>query len=59
MAGGNRPGQYADAFEANDIEMDLLKQVDDQVLKDIEYSVQDTIAGRQPTVSRFSDRVTQ
>jgi hypothetical protein len=28
-------GQYADAFEANDIEMDLLKQVDDQMLKDI------------------------
>ena len=28
-------GQYADAFEANDIDMDLLKQVDDQLLKDI------------------------
>ncbi len=28
-------GQYADAFEANDVEMDLLKEVDDQVLKDI------------------------
>jgi len=28
-------GQYADAFEANDIEMSLLKQVDDQMLKDI------------------------
>jgi hypothetical protein len=28
-------GQYADAFEANDIEMDLLKQVDDRTLKDI------------------------
>ena len=28
-------GQYADAFEANDVEMDLLKDVDDQVLKDI------------------------
>jgi class 3 adenylate cyclase len=27
--------QYADAFEANDVEMDLLKDVDDQVLKDI------------------------
>jgi len=27
--------QYADAFEANDIETDLLKQVDDQTLKDI------------------------
>jgi class 3 adenylate cyclase len=28
-------GQCADAFEANDIDMDLLKQVDDQMLKDI------------------------
>jgi class 3 adenylate cyclase len=27
--------QYADAFEANDVEMDLLKDVDDQMLKDI------------------------
>jgi hypothetical protein len=27
--------QYADAFGANDIDMDLLKQVDDQMLKDI------------------------
>ena len=28
-------GQYADAFETNDIDMDLLKRVDDQMLKDI------------------------
>lgn len=27
--------QYADVFEANDIEMDLLGQLDDQMLKDI------------------------
>jgi hypothetical protein len=27
--------QYADAFEANDLYIDLLGQVDDQVLKDI------------------------
>jgi len=27
--------QYADAFEANEIDMGLLKQVDDQMLKDI------------------------
>jgi class 3 adenylate cyclase len=27
--------QYADAFEANDIDTDLLSQIDDQVLKDI------------------------
>ena len=28
-------GQYADAFEANDVEMDLLKDVDDSMLRDI------------------------
>jgi hypothetical protein len=28
-------GQYGDAFEANKIDMDLLRQVDDQILKDI------------------------
>jgi class 3 adenylate cyclase len=28
-------GQYADAFAANDIDMDLLKEVDDQTLKEI------------------------
>jgi class 3 adenylate cyclase/predicted ATPase len=31
--------QYADAFEANEIEMDLLRQVDDQLLKDIGVSI--------------------
>src|SRR5262252_2663374 len=31
-------GQYADAFEANDIDPDLLNQVDDQLLKDIGVS---------------------
>jgi SAM domain (Sterile alpha motif) len=31
-------GQYADNFEANDIDTDLLKQVDDQTLKDIGVS---------------------
>ena len=31
-------GQYADAFEANKIDMDLLGQVDDQILKDIGMS---------------------
>ena len=30
--------QYADAFEANDIEVDLLGQLDDQALKDIGVS---------------------
>jgi SAM domain (Sterile alpha motif) len=28
-------GQYAEAFEANHIDMDLLEHVDDQPLKDI------------------------
>ena len=32
-------GQYAAAFEANEIEMDLLGQVDDQMLKDIGVSI--------------------
>jgi hypothetical protein len=31
-------GQYADAFEANDIDIDLLSEIDDQVLKDIAVS---------------------
>jgi class 3 adenylate cyclase len=31
-------GQYADAVEANDIDIDLLTQVDDQMLKDIGVS---------------------
>jgi len=31
-------GQYGDAFEANKIDMDLLRQVDDQILKDIGVS---------------------
>ena len=28
-------GQYADAFETNHVDMDLLQHVDDQTLKDI------------------------
>jgi class 3 adenylate cyclase len=31
-------GQYADAFEINDIDIDLLAQIDDQLLKDIGIS---------------------
>ena len=30
--------QYADAFETNDLDIDLLGQVDDQLLKDIGVS---------------------
>ncbi len=32
-------GHYTDAFDINEIDMDLLKQVDDQVLKDIGVSI--------------------
>ena len=32
-------GQYVDAFDANEIGMDLLGQVDDQMLKDIGVSI--------------------
>jgi class 3 adenylate cyclase/predicted ATPase len=32
-------GQYADVFDANEIDMDLLSRVDDQMLKDIGVSV--------------------
>jgi hypothetical protein len=28
-------GQYADAFEVNDIDMELLRQIDDQALRDL------------------------
>ena len=28
-------GQYGDAFQVNKVDMDLLGQVDDQILKDI------------------------
>ena len=28
-------GQYAHAFETNDIDMDLLRQIDDQALRDL------------------------
>jgi hypothetical protein len=31
-------GQYADAFEANDIDTDLLTEIDDQLLKEIGVS---------------------
>jgi hypothetical protein len=33
-----RPWQYSDVFEVNEIDMDLLGQVDDQILKDIGVS---------------------
>ena len=54
--------QYADAFEANDIDMELLRKVDDQTLKDIGMSsaghrlrVRSAIAELSPScVSRSS-----
>ena len=49
-------GQYADAFEANDIDTELLSQIDDQLLKDIGISsaghrlrLRDAIAKLAPT----------
>jgi class 3 adenylate cyclase/predicted ATPase len=49
-------GQYADAFEANDIDTDLLLRLDDQLLKDIGVSsaghrlrLRDAIAKLAPT----------
>jgi hypothetical protein len=50
--------QYAEAFEANDIEVDLLGQLDDQMLKDIGVSsaghrlrIRNAIAKLSPVVS--------
>ena len=49
-------GQYADAFEANDIDTDLLPRIDDQLLKEIGVSsaghrlrLRDAIARLVPT----------
>ena len=49
-------GQYADAFEANDIDTDLLIRLDDQLLKDIGVAsaghrlrLRDAIAKLAPT----------
>src|SRR5215469_10492794 len=50
--------QYADAFEANDIDMELLRQVDDQMLKDFGVAsrghrprIRNAIAKRTPTIT--------
>ena len=55
--------QYADAFETNAIDMELLKQVDDQILKDIGVSaaghrmrIRNAIAKfRLPDIANFHD----
>jgi class 3 adenylate cyclase len=51
-------GQYADAFEANDIDMDLVTRLDDRLLKDIGVSsaghrlrLRDAIAGLAPAAT--------
>jgi class 3 adenylate cyclase/predicted ATPase len=56
--------QYADAFEANDIDTDLLTQIDDQVLKDIGVSsaghrlrLRNAIAKLAPT--SFTERISE
>jgi hypothetical protein len=56
-------GQYGDAFEANKIDIGLLKQVDDQILKDIGVSaagdrlrIRNAIAKfRPPDIANFRD----
>ena len=54
--------QYADAFHANDIDIDLLGQLDDQILKDIGVSsaghrlrICNAIAKLNPTVPLAKD----
>ena len=55
--------QYADAFEANKIDLDLLGQVDDHILKDIGVSaagdrlrLRNAIAKfRSPDITSFHD----
>ena len=56
-------GQYADAFEANDIDMDLLRQIDDQALRDLGMAsaghrlrIRNAIAKfRSPDITSFHD----
>ena len=54
--------QYADAFHANDIDIDLLGQLDDQILKDIGVSsaghrlrIRNAIAKLKPIVTLVKD----
>jgi hypothetical protein len=50
--------QYADAFEANDIDMDLVGQVDDQTLKDIGVSSAGHRLRIRNAISKLSPRAT-
>ena len=50
--------QYADAFEVNDIDMDLLGQVDDQTLKDIGVSSAGHRLRIRNAISKLSPRAT-
>jgi SAM (Sterile alpha motif) domain-containing protein len=47
-------GQYADTFEANHIDMDLLRQVDDQMLKDIVVDRQQNLLAIWPVLPGHS-----
>jgi hypothetical protein len=58
--------QYADAFEVNDIDLDLLGQVDDQTLKDIGVSsaghrlrIRNAIAKLSPSLTTRMPRTLQ
>jgi class 3 adenylate cyclase len=48
-------GQYADAFEENEIDMSLLPQVDDQALKDIGVTITGHRLRLRSAISKFVD----
>ena len=52
-------GQYADAFEVNEIDMDLLGQVDDQILKDIGVSAAGHRLRIRNAIAKFSSRASR
>ena len=52
-------GQYADAFETNAIDMELLRQVDDQILKDIGVSAAGHRMRIRNAVAKLVARVSQ
>jgi class 3 adenylate cyclase/predicted ATPase len=51
--------QYADAFEANEIDMDLLGQVDDQILKDIGVSAAGHRLRIRNAIAKLSSLITR
>jgi hypothetical protein len=46
--------QYADAFETNDLDIDLLGQIDDQLLKDIGVSSAIALRMRRPSPAKLN-----